>query len=173
MGRLLVSCALLAALTSTAWAQIGPGNAIKIIEKGGMHWSSPAEFASGDRTITPGKRLLFWPADDEVPDATTKRVTLRFHWCLMPGEKPFKKGQALKLTILAPDDTDFCATTIVQPGAGVEAGMISATLPLEKCSAAGNSDLILFLGLKEPHSNLLQVRVRLERLATKPPVPMR
>ena len=138
-----------------------------------MHWSSPAGFAFGDRTIAPGKRLHFWPADDEVPDATSKRVTLRFHWCLMPGEKPFKKGQALKLTILASADPDFSATTTVQPGAGVEAGMISATLPLEKCDAAGNTDLILFLGLKEPHSNLLQVKVRLERLATTPPAPMR
>ena len=143
------------------------------MEKGGRHWSSPAEFAAGDTTITPGKRLLFWPASDEVPDATAKRVAVRFHWRLMPGEKPFSKGQALQLSIIAPADPDFGAMTTVQPAAGHESGVISATLPLEKCNGSGNTDLILYLGLKEPQSNLLQIKVRFERLATKPSAPMR
>jgi hypothetical protein len=171
--RLFVSYALCAALVSTAGAQTDPASAAKIVEKGGMHWSSPAEFEAGDTSIAPGRRLLFWPAEDEVPDATTKRVTLRFHWALLPGEKPFKKGQAMKLTILAPADPDFRATTTVQPTAGADSGMLSATLPLEKCNSSGNTDLVLVLGLKEPHSNLLQVKVRFDRLATRPAAPMR
>ena len=173
MGGPLVSCALVAALAAPAVAQTDPVSAAKIVEKGGTHWSSPAEFTANDTAIAPGKRLLFWPAEDEVPDATTKRVAIRFHWVLMPGEKPFKKGQALQLTIFAAGDPEFRATTTVQPAAGVESGMLSATLPLEKCNGTGNTDLVLYLGLKEPQSNLLQVKVRFERLATRPKAPMR
>jgi hypothetical protein len=162
-----------AALVATAEAQTDPASAKKILENGGKHWSSPAEFTAGETTIQPGQRLLFWPADDEVSDATTKRVTLRFQWMLMPGEKPFKKGQALMLSILAPDDPDFSSKSTVTFPADLEQGVVSATLPLEKCDCSGNTDLVLYLGLKEPQSNLLQAKVRFERLANKPPVPVR
>jgi hypothetical protein len=168
MMRCLLSLALAAALVATAGAQTSPESVQKILEKGGKHWSSPPKFVAGETTIEPGQRLLFWPADDEVPDATTKRVTLRFHWLLLPGEKRFERGQALRMTIYAPSDPDFVAMTAVQPAAGEESGMISATLPLEKCDGSGKTELVLFLGLKEPQSNLLQVKVRFEQLATRP-----
>ena len=86
----------------------------------------------------------------------------------MPGEKPFKKDQALRMTILAPAQPQFSAITVVQPAAGEEKGMIAATLPLEKCEVAGTTDLVLYLGLKEPQSNLVQIKARFERLTRAP-----
>jgi hypothetical protein len=92
---------------------------------------------------------------------------------LMPGEMAFKKDQALRVTILAPADPNFSAMTVVQPAAGEEKGMIAATLPLEKCEAVGTTDLVLYLGLKEPQSNLVQIKARFERLTRASQKPLR
>ena len=168
MARLIWSLAAALALAPAAAAQSDPASVKKTVEKGGKHWSSPAEVTAGETTVAPGKRLLFWPEEDDVYDATRKRITVRFHWMLMPGEKPFKKDQALRVTILAPADPNFSATTVVQPVAGEEKGMIAATLPLEKCEAVGPTDLVLYLGLKEPQSNLVQIKARFERVTRTP-----
>jgi hypothetical protein len=168
MGRTFLSFAVVAALARVAAAQTDPASAAKTVEKGGEYWTSPAEFVAAKNTIVPGKRLLFWPADDESYDAARKRVMVRFRWMLLPGEKPFKKGQALKLTVLTSADPDFSAMTSVTLESGADHGIFGVTLPLEKCDCSGETDLVLFLGLKEPQSNLVQIKVRFERLANAP-----
>jgi hypothetical protein len=173
MSRLIWSLAAALALAPSAAAQSDPASVKKTVEKGGEFWSSPAEVTVGETSVKPGTRLLFWPELDEVYDATRKRITVRFHWQLMPGEKAFKRDQALRLTILAPAQPEFSATAVVQPAAGEEKGMVSATLPLEKCECAGPTDLVLYLGLKEPQSNLVQLKVRFERLSKAPQKPLR
>jgi hypothetical protein len=173
MVRPILSLAVVAALATTAGALTDPASAKKIVENGGEFWTSPAEFTAAETTIAPGKRLLFWPEHDEVYDATRKRPALRLYWQLLPDEKQFKKGQALKLSIHAPTDSTFTASAIVHPMAGAENGIVSVTLPLEKCEGSGVTDLVLYLGLKEPQSNLLNVKVRFERLTKAPTVPVR
>lgn len=172
MVRPILSLAVIAALATTAGAQTDPASVKKTIEKGGEFWLSPAEFAAAETTIVPGKRLLFWPEHDEVYDATRKPPVLRLRWRLMPGEKQFKKGQALKLSIHAPASPTFIASAVVHPMPGAEGGAFSVTLPLEKCECSGMTDLVLFLGLKEPQSNLLNVKVRLEQLTKAPNQPL-
>jgi hypothetical protein len=169
-----LAAALMATVQSAAIAENDPAGAKKTVAKGGEFWSSPAEFAVGETTIAPGQRLLFWPAEEGPYDATRKRVPVRFQWRLMSGEKQFKKGQSLQLTIFSPADPDFRAAAIVQMTPGADEGTLSAMLPLEKCDCTGDADLVMFLGLKEPHSNLLQMKMRFERVAKLPATqPMR
>ena len=168
MTRECLSLAVAAAPVSTSLAQTDPADAKKTVQQGGKFWSSPLEYDSDEGPIAPGKRLLFWPVEDENYDATRRRLTIKFHWVLMPGEKPFKKGQSLMLRIHAPDDPAFRAMATIQPAADAEYGVVSATLPLEKCECPARAKLVLYLGLKEPHSNLLEVQARFERVARAP-----
>jgi hypothetical protein len=69
MARHLWSLAAALALAPAAAAESDPASVKKTVEKGGENWSSPAEITVGETTVAPGKRLLFWPEQDDVYDA--------------------------------------------------------------------------------------------------------
>ncbi|HEX5106161.1 MAG TPA: hypothetical protein VFV87_20215 [Pirellulaceae bacterium] len=171
MRRFFVSVAVAAALVSAAGAEQDPRQVEKFVAKGGEHWSAPAEISLGDSSVTGGKRLLVWPEGDKVFDVADKKALVSFHWMLLPGEAPFKRGQALRLSIHAPAEPRFFTSTTVQPEAGAREGMLRVMLPLEKCPLGGETELVLYLGLKEPQSNLLEIKVDLAPVAAAAPRP--
>jgi hypothetical protein len=168
MKQLSIALGLCTLVALTARAQTDEAKAVSTVSKGGEHWSAPDQLDLGETTIKPGKRLLFWPEEDQVHEVLENQVTLRFRWALAPGELPFKKRQAFNLAVHSSADPEFSSSTNIQVGADEREGLFEARLPVKKLDAQGQADLSLYLRLQEPQSNLLKIKVRFGRLARVP-----
>jgi len=168
MRQYIVATSVVALATASAWAETDASKAEKALAKGGAHWSAPQRIDAAGAEILPGNRLMFWPVDDEVHEVVNNHVALNFHWALKPGQKTFDKRQALSLAVHSSADPSFKSSTIVQPAAGEESGVFEAELPVGKLDANGEAELLLYLKLAEPQSNLLQIKVRFGRQARVP-----
>ena len=165
-----IALGLLFLLALTARAQTDAAKAINLVAKGGDHWSAPEKFELGDATIKPGNRLLIWPEADQVYEIRDNHVTLKLRWALAPDELPFKKRQAFSLTVHSSADPDFSVSTNVQLAADEREGLFEARLPVNKLAADGEAELVAYLRLQEPQSNLLKVNAHFGRLARVPRV---
>ncbi len=57
-------------------------------QKGGNSWSSPAGASVGDTPFAPGDRFWVWPVEDRVLEVKDRKVPVKFHWRVRPGQKP-------------------------------------------------------------------------------------